>query len=117
MTDSEIQRLISESERRLARQINVLKIVILGMALSFAHSLYETKTSWGVFIIESVHASVRSLQRQNRGQWGQAPEGALGTGPGGSWGQEVLGTGPECPLGTAPECRRGNIDKSSVLIG
>ena len=66
MTDSEIRRLISESERRIVRKINVLRIVILGMALSFAHSLYETKTSWGEFIIESVHASVRSLQRQNR---------------------------------------------------
>lgn len=66
MTDSEIRRLISESERRLSRQINVLRLVILGMALIFAHSLYETKTSWGEFIIESVHASVRSLQRQNR---------------------------------------------------
>lgn len=66
MTDSEIQRLISESERRLARQINVLKIVILSMALSLAHSLFVTKISWGEFIIESVHASVRSLQRQNR---------------------------------------------------
>lgn len=66
MTDSEIRRLISESERRLARQINALKIVILGMALSLAHSLYVTKTSWGEFIIGSDRASVRSLQRQNR---------------------------------------------------
>ena len=66
MTDSEIQRLISESERRLARQINVLKIVILSMALSLAHSLYVTRISWGEFFIGSDRASVRSLQRQNR---------------------------------------------------
>ena len=66
MTDSEIRRLISESERRLSRQINVLRLVILGMALIFAHSLYVSKMSWGEYIMESVHASVRSLQRQNR---------------------------------------------------
>lgn len=66
MTDSEIRRLISESERRLARQINVLKIVILSMALSFSCSLYVTKISWGEFIIGNDRASIRSLQRQNR---------------------------------------------------
>ena len=66
MTDSEIRRLISESERRLARQINVLRLVILGMALSLAHSLYVTRISWGEFIIGSDRAPVRSLQRQNR---------------------------------------------------
>lgn len=66
MTNSEIRRLISESERRLARQINALKIVILGIALSLAHSLYVIKISWGEFIIGSDRASVRSLQRQNR---------------------------------------------------
>ncbi len=66
MTDSEIRRLISESERRLSRQINVLRLVILGMALIFAHSLYVSKMSWGEYIMESVRASVRSLQRQNR---------------------------------------------------
>ena len=66
MTDSEIRRLISESERRLSRQINVLRLVILGMALIFAYSLYVSKMSWGEYIMESVRASVRSLQRQNR---------------------------------------------------